>query len=232
MNCSVKLVGRGMIIYNYCSRCGRKIKTARRDSIISLSLKSTRRAICSDCDPHSKWVPVYPTIEGEGKLGDWGYKVIETEVGKGLLLTDSKGRSMYLAPLTPKKELKHMLSILPNYVREALSEFELVKKIELSSIHECIDKNSLPKPILKPTGEEKLPVSESLKVIQGITLYKTEKWWSAVTLLDAFGRRQIGVYLWIKRGERWKRKNKFIIHNKAEWQQIKRAVEKLFQNLP
>lgn len=89
-----------------------------------------------------------------------------------------------------------------------------------------------PKPIITPGGEEKLPVSESLKVIQGSTLYKTEKWWSAVALVDAFGRRQIAVYLWIKQGDQWKRKSKFIIHNRAEWQRIKEAVEKLSQNLP
>jgi hypothetical protein len=79
--------------------------------------------------------------------------------------------------------------------------------------------------------KEKLPVSESLKVLEGITLYRSEKWWAAVALIDAFGRKQIAVYLWIKRGDQWRRKNKFIIHNKKEWQQIKEAVEKLAQNL-
>lgn len=81
-------------------------------------------------------------------------------------------------------------------------------------------------------GEEGLPVSETLKVIEGITLYKTEKWWSAVALVDAFGRKQIAVYLWMKRGDQWKRKNKFIIHNQAEWQRIKGAIEKLSQGFP
>ena len=80
-------------------------------------------------------------------------------------------------------------------------------------------------------GEEELPVSESLKVIQGITLYKTEKWWSAVVLLDSFGRRQIAAYLWMKRGDQWRRKNKFTVHNKVEWRRIKEAIEKLAQSL-
>ena len=84
---------------------------------------------------------------------------------------------------------------------------------------------------MKVSGE-RLPVSESLKVIEGITLYRSEKWWAAVALIDSFGRKQIAVYLWIKRGDQWKRKNKFIIHNKKEWQQIKGAVEKLAQSLP
>jgi hypothetical protein len=81
-------------------------------------------------------------------------------------------------------------------------------------------------------SEEKLPVSETLDVIQEITLYKTEKWWSAAVLMSAFGRKQVAVYLWNKRDDRWIRKNKFIIHNKAEWQRIKEAVEKLSQDLP
>lgn len=81
-------------------------------------------------------------------------------------------------------------------------------------------------------GGETLPISESLKVIEGITLYKTEKWWSAVALVESFGRRQIAVYLWIKQRDQWKRKNKFIIHNRAEWQRIKGAVERLYEGLP
>lgn len=85
---------------------------------------------------------------------------------------------------------------------------------------------------MEKVSEEKLPISESLKVIDGVTLYKSEKWWSAVALIDAFGRKQIAVYLWIKRGGQWKRKNKFIIHSKAEWQQIKGAIETLSQSLP
>jgi len=79
--------------------------------------------------------------------------------------------------------------------------------------------------------EDRLPVSESLTVIQAINLYKTEKWWSAAALIDAFGKKQIAIYLWIKKGDQWKRKNKFIVHNKTEWQRISEAVEKLSQGL-
>lgn len=119
-----------MVVHNYCSRCGRKIKIDERDSILSLSLERTKRAICRDCDPQSKWVPVYPKIEGEGELGDWKYRVTETTKGKGLLLISPNGRNIYLAPLAPKTELKNTLNVLPDYVRDALTEFELVKKIK------------------------------------------------------------------------------------------------------
>ncbi len=80
-------------------------------------------------------------------------------------------------------------------------------------------------------SEEKFPVSETLKVIEGLNLYKTEKWWCAAVLMEAFGKKQIGVYLWNKKADQWKRRQKFIIHNKDEWVRIKEKVEKLIPNL-
>jgi len=41
---------------------------------------------------------------------------------------------------------------------------------------------------------EQLPISEKLKVIQSFMIYKTDKWWSAVALIEAFGRKQVAVY--------------------------------------
>lgn len=78
--------------------------------------------------------------------------------------------------------------------------------------------------------EEKLPISGKLKVLRQITIYKTEKWWSAVALVESFGRKQIAVYLWTKK-DRWKRKQKFVVHNKREWAQIKEAIEKMLPEL-
>lgn len=119
-----------MVIYNYCSNCRRKIKAVRWDPILSLSLETTERAICSDCDPDSRWTPVYPKIEGEGKIKDWSYKVIKTKAGKGLLMEGPRKKSIYLAPLASERELKYAFNSLPNDIQEALYEFELVKKIK------------------------------------------------------------------------------------------------------
>lgn len=80
--------------------------------------------------------------------------------------------------------------------------------------------------------EEKFPISESLKVIQGITIYKTDKWWAAVALLESFGRKQIATYLWNKKDDQWKRRQKFVIRKKGEWLQIKEAIERLMPGLP
>jgi hypothetical protein len=75
-------------------------------------------------------------------------------------------------------------------------------------------------------SEEMLPVSEKLKVLQYETIFKSSKWWSAVALLESFGRRQVALYLWARRGDKWKRKQKYVIHSRGEWIQIRDAVEK------
>lgn len=77
--------------------------------------------------------------------------------------------------------------------------------------------------------EEEFPISEKLKVIEGTTLYKTDKWWSAVLLIESFGRKQIAIYLWNKRDDVWKRRQKFVVNNKEAWAKITEAVEKYLQ---
>jgi hypothetical protein len=44
-------------------------------------------------------------------------------------------------------------------------------------------------------SKDEFPISEELKVLEGTTLYKTGKWWSAVVLVDSFGRRQVALPL-------------------------------------
>lgn len=80
-------------------------------------------------------------------------------------------------------------------------------------------------------SEDKLPISEKLKVIDSTTLYKTNKWWSAIVLLESFGRKQIAMYVWLNKDGKWKRNQKFVIHNKSEWTQIKEIIDKLILKL-
>jgi hypothetical protein len=81
-------------------------------------------------------------------------------------------------------------------------------------------------------SEINFPVSEQLKVIEGTTIYKTDKWWSAVLVVESFGRKQIAVYLWNKKGDEWKRRQKFLVSSKDGWTKVKKAVEKyLEQNI-
>ncbi|MBS7612267.1 hypothetical protein KEJ27_08750 [Candidatus Bathyarchaeota archaeon] len=80
-------------------------------------------------------------------------------------------------------------------------------------------------------SEDKIPISEKLKVLDSVTIYKTAKWWSAVVLVESFGRRQVAMYVWLNRNGRWRRNQKFTIHSRAEWSQIKEAVEKFISQL-
>lgn len=78
---------------------------------------------------------------------------------------------------------------------------------------------------------EKLPVHESINVLDYTTLYKSEKWWAAVALCESFGRKDISLYQWQKRDGIWKRQSKWRIKNKGEWLAIKDAVENLIDEI-
>lgn len=79
--------------------------------------------------------------------------------------------------------------------------------------------------------EEKLPVSEKVKVLRFQTLFKGGRWWAAAGLFEAFGRKHIALYLWFKRGDSWKRRQKFVFRSREEWEKAKKAVESLAMEL-
>jgi len=79
--------------------------------------------------------------------------------------------------------------------------------------------------------EERIPISEKLEVINYTTIYKSGKWWTAVALVNSFGRKQISLYLWLNRDGKWKRNQKYTIHSRSEWEKIKEAVEKYLDSL-
>ena len=72
---------------------------------------------------------------------------------------------------------------------------------------------------------EKLPIIPPLKVLDYSTINKRFGWWSAVVLLESYGRKQICFYLWQRKDDIWKRKQKFGLHSKEDWEMIKQAVE-------
>ena len=88
-------------------------------------------------------------------------------------------------------------------------------------------------PVEKPKEEpsEKLPISEIYKVVDHITIFKSSKWWEAIVVSEAYGKRSIGIYLWVKRNDVWKRKNKFSVRNMDEWNKLKNAVDQLASKL-
>ena len=79
--------------------------------------------------------------------------------------------------------------------------------------------------------EERLPVSETLKVLSYRTLEKNPKWWSAVALIDSWGRKQICFYLWQKKGDKWARQQKFTIQDAHTWENVASYVEELLPGL-
>jgi hypothetical protein len=85
----------------------------------------------------------------------------------------------------------------------------------------------------KAEGEhtEQLPLSSFYRVIDYVTIFRSEKWWEAVVVIESFGRRSIAMYLWQKRNDQWKRKHKFQIRNLQEWEKVKVAVDKLAAKL-
>jgi hypothetical protein len=75
--------------------------------------------------------------------------------------------------------------------------------------------------------EEKLPISDFLKVVEYTTIFKSKNWWEAIVVFEAYEKRSIGLYLWQKKADAWKRKHKFNIRNMDEWAKIKAAVEQI-----
>jgi hypothetical protein len=79
--------------------------------------------------------------------------------------------------------------------------------------------------------EEKLPISDFYKVVDSVTIFKNQKWWEAIVVFESYGKRSIGMYLWQKRQDIWKRKHKFNVRNVEEWNKLKNAVEQLAPKL-
>jgi aminopeptidase len=81
------------------------------------------------------------------------------------------------------------------------------------------------------SDKEKLPISNFCQVIDYINIFKTDLWWEAIVLFEVYGRRQIGMYLWQKKNEKWKRKNKFGIRTLDEWNRLKAVTDHLAQKI-
>jgi hypothetical protein len=79
--------------------------------------------------------------------------------------------------------------------------------------------------------EEKLPISDFYKVVDYVTIFKNKKWWEAIVVFESAGKRAIGMYMWQKREDKWKRKHKFNIRNLEEWNKLKAAIEQLAPKL-
>jgi hypothetical protein len=84
---------------------------------------------------------------------------------------------------------------------------------------------------MSQNAEEKLPISEFYKVVEYINIFQSQKWWEAVVIFESYGKKSIGLYLWQKKGDVWKRKHKFNVRNIEEWNKLKNAIEQLAPKL-
>ena len=80
-------------------------------------------------------------------------------------------------------------------------------------------------------SEEKLPTNEMIKVVEYITISKTDSWWTAVVLASKDNRKQVMLYMWNKKGDRWSRRQKFTIGRKSDWPKYREAIEKLLEKV-
>ena len=80
--------------------------------------------------------------------------------------------------------------------------------------------------------QQPLPIIAPLKVLNYITVNKKFGWWSAVVLLDSWGRKQLCFYLWQKKPTGgWRRKQKFAVHSQEHWALIATAIDKMIREL-
>ena len=83
----------------------------------------------------------------------------------------------------------------------------------------------------KKPGEQ-VPIIPPLKVLDYTTINKRFGWWSAVVLLESYGRKQICFYLWQKKPDGgWRRKQKFAVHSQEHWALMSEAVDKMVGEL-
>lgn len=93
-----------------------------------------------------------------------------------------------------------------------------------------VEEQSTP-PTEQTEQPEPLPISNVIKVLDSVTIFKSKKWWEAITIIESYGRRSIAMYLWVNKNGKWKRQHKFQIRNQQEWENVKNAVDKLAPKL-
>jgi len=77
-------------------------------------------------------------------------------------------------------------------------------------------------PINYDFDESSLPVSDYFTVGDAATVFKTEDWWKTVVRIDGKGdwtTREVVVYVWQADGEEWRRRQKYAIKSKSDWEE-------------
>lgn len=78
---------------------------------------------------------------------------------------------------------------------------------------------------------KELPISNYYHAIKYQTIGKSSKWWSFIVLFKANDKIKIGLYLFQKKEVGWKRKHKFTISSKEEYQDVTKILDMYSQFL-
>lgn len=79
--------------------------------------------------------------------------------------------------------------------------------------------------------QSRFPVHDALDVIDGVTIFKNANWWKAVLLYEGFSGREIGIYLWKRGDDGWKRKQKYVIRSKDDWIDDRKVIKEFLEEL-
>jgi DNA-directed RNA polymerase subunit RPC12/RpoP len=52
-----------MIVYNKCSKCGRRIKITTKNPVLAMALEDATNAVCNECEPISRWEVVKEDVK-------------------------------------------------------------------------------------------------------------------------------------------------------------------------
>lgn len=80
---------------------------------------------------------------------------------------------------------------------------------------------------------EPLPIQAPLVVLRYRTIKKNNAlgWWSAVVLLEDHQKKLVCFYRWRRKGAEWKRDKKLAFRTRAEWGDVREAMESFLGDL-
>lgn len=77
--------------------------------------------------------------------------------------------------------------------------------------------------------ESSIPVSDYLTVGDAVTVFKTDDWWKSVVRIDEKGdwtTREVVVYVWQATEGDWRRRQKYAIKRKSDWEEEAEVISK------
>lgn len=96
------------------------------------------------------------------------------------------------------------------------------------------DKQVIDTLLAKDTGNEdvsnEFPTSDYYTVAGGVTVFQTDKWWKGVLNIaqkGSYETNEVMVYLWQDSDGDWKRRQKYTIKSREDWEEEKSAIESM-----